>query len=111
MRIARLKDLRLHSATASFCPCIRSRKTRRLYGRCIENWEAIMNRRRFLYTAVSSAAVFGGAPRVFGAAAKYDLLIKGGRVIDPSLRLDAVYDVGISDGRITAVEANIKEDV
>ena len=67
----------------------------------------MMNRRRFLYTAVSSAAMFAGAPRVFGAAAKYDLLIKGGRVIDPSLRLDAVYDVGISDGRIAAVEANI----
>ena len=67
----------------------------------------MMNRRRFLYTAVSSAAMFASAPRVFGAAAKYDLLIKGGRVIDPSLRLDAVYDVGISDGRIAAVEANI----
>jgi len=67
----------------------------------------MMNRRNFLYTAVSSAAVFAGAPRVFGVAAKYDLLIKGGRVIDPSLRLDAVYDVGISDGRIAAVEANI----
>ena len=67
----------------------------------------MMNRRNFLYTAVSSAAVFAGAPRVFGAAAKYDFLIKGGRVIDPSLRLDAVYDVGISDGRIAAVEANI----
>jgi dihydroorotase len=68
---------------------------------------SMMNRRRFLYTAVSSAAMFASAPRVFGAAAKYDLLIKGGRVIDPSLRLDAVYDVGISDGRIAAVEANI----
>src|SRR5215471_1000375 len=68
---------------------------------------SMMNRRNFLYTAVSSAAVFAGAPRVFGVAAKYDLLIKGGRVIDPSLRLDAVYDVGISDGRIAAVEANI----
>jgi len=67
----------------------------------------MMNRRNFLYTAVSSAAVFAGAPRVFGAEAKHDLLIKGGRVIDPSLRLDAVYDVGISDGRIAAVEANI----
>src|SRR5262252_3671078 len=68
---------------------------------------SMMNRRNFLYTAVSSAAVFAGAPRVFGAAAKYDLMIKGGRVIDPSLRLDAVYDVGISEGRIAAVEANI----
>src|SRR5262245_41896847 len=71
----------------------------------------MMNRRRFLYTAVSSAAMFASAPRVFGAAAKYDLLIKGGRVIDPSLRLDAVYDVAISDGRIAAVETNIAAEV
>src|SRR5262244_1420252 len=71
---------------------------------------SMMNRRNFLYTAVSSAAMFASAPRVFGAAAKYDLLIKGGRVIDPSLRLDAVYDVGISEGRIAAVEANITAD-
>ena len=33
-----------------------------------------------------------------------DLVIKGGRVIDPSLRLDAVRDVGIAAGRIAAVE-------
>src|SRR5215510_9813653 len=71
---------------------------------------SMMNRRNFLYTAVSSAAVFAGAPRVFGAAAKYDLLIKGGRVIDPSLRLDAVCDVGISEARIAAVETNITSE-
>src|SRR5262249_8387643 len=70
----------------------------------------MMNRRRFLYTAASSAAMFVRAPRVFGAAAKYDLLIKGGRVIDPSLRLDAVYDVAIADGRIAAVETSITAD-
>ena len=37
--------------------------------------------------------------------ARFDLVIKGGRVIDPSLRLDAVRDVGIVAGRIAAVEA------
>src|SRR5262245_66332382 len=71
---------------------------------------SIMNRRRFLHTAVSSAAILAGAPRVFGAAAKYDLLIKDGRVIDPSLRLDAVGDVAISDGRIAAVDPSIMAD-
>jgi dihydroorotase len=67
----------------------------------------MMNRRQFIYTMASSAAMFASAPRVFGAAAKYDLLIKGGRVIDPSMRLDAVCDVAISDGRIAAVETSI----
>jgi dihydroorotase len=40
-------------------------------------------------------------------AATYDLVIKGGRVIDPSLGVDAVRDVAIAGGRIAAVEADI----
>lgn len=36
-------------------------------------------------------------------AAEYDLVIKGGRVIDPETRLDAVRNVGIKDGRIAAI--------
>jgi dihydroorotase len=35
------------------------------------------------------------------------LLITGGRVIDPSRRLDAVRDVAIAGGRIAAVESNL----
>jgi dihydroorotase len=68
----------------------------------------MMNRRRFLFTAASGAAMLASGPRVF--AANYDLIIKGGRVIDPSLRLDAVRDVAITDGRIAAVEASIMAD-
>ena len=45
-----------------------------------------------------------------GQSARYDLLITGGRVIDPSVRLDAIRDVAISGGRISAVEANIVAD-
>lgn len=37
----------------------------------------------------------------------YDLLLKGGRVIDPKNNLDAVRDVAIRAGKIAAVEANI----
>jgi len=37
----------------------------------------------------------------------FDLLIRGGRVIDPAARLDAVRDVAIAGGRIAAVSANI----
>lgn len=62
-----------------------------------------MNRRQFL-----SAASAGAAAGAFAAGtAKYDLIIKGGRVIDPSRKLDAIRDVAISQGRIVAVEANI----
>jgi dihydroorotase len=43
-------------------------------------------------------------------AASYDLIIRGGRVIDPSLGVDAIRDVAIAAGRIAAVEANIVAD-
>jgi dihydroorotase len=68
-----------------------------------------LNRREFVYAA-ASAAMFARAASVFGAAEKYDLLIKGGRVIDPSLRIDAIRDVAIAGGRIAAVEASIAGD-
>jgi len=67
-----------------------------------------LNRREFISAAVTSAVMLARSPRAFAAqTARYDLIIKGGRVIDPSVRLDAVRDVGISAGRIAAVEANI----
>jgi len=70
----------------------------------------MVNRRRFLSVAAASAgaAMFARMPKVF--AASYDLIIKGGRVIDPSVRLDATRDVAISGGRIAAVEAAITDD-
>ncbi|HSZ18368.1 MAG TPA: amidohydrolase family protein [Candidatus Acidoferrum sp.] len=70
----------------------------------------MLNRRRFLSVAVASAgaAMFARLPTAF--AAGYDLIIKGGRVIDPSVRLDAIRDVAISGGRIAAVEASIAGD-
>ena len=36
------------------------------------------------------------------AAQQYDLVIEGGRVIDPETHLDAVRNVGIRDGKIAA---------
>src|SRR6185503_6308424 len=45
--------------------------------------------------------------RALARPGRFDLLIKGGRVIDPSLRLDAVRDVGIAGGRIVAVEPSL----
>src|SRR5688500_18199721 len=76
-----------------------------------------MKRRRFLYTAAAGALAarvphylperLNGVPSVFAQTAKYDLIIRGGRVIDPSLRLDGLRDVAVLDGRIAAVEPDI----
>jgi dihydroorotase len=71
----------------------------------------MVSRRRFLSAAAASAAMFARAPRTFAAQqARYDLIIRGGRVIDPSVRLDAIRDLAISGGRIAAIEANIAGD-
>ncbi len=67
----------------------------------------MLNRRQFL-SAAAGAAMFARGPRAFPAT--YDLIIRGGRVIDPSLRLDAIRDVAISGGRIVAIEATIAGD-
>jgi dihydroorotase len=70
----------------------------------------MLNRRHLLRTgaATVAAAMIARMPRAF--AATYDLLIKGGRVIDPSLGLDAVRDVAIAKGKIAAVGENIAGD-
>jgi dihydroorotase len=68
----------------------------------------MLNRREFLSAAAVGAATFARGPRAY--AARYDLIIRGGRVIDPSLRLDAIQDVAISGGRIAAIEAPIADD-
>ena len=67
----------------------------------------MMNRRRFLYAAAAGAVMVTRVPNAFAQAAQYDLIIRGGRVIDPSLRLDAIRDVAIAQGRIAAVEASV----
>jgi dihydroorotase len=68
----------------------------------------MFTRRQFLETTTATAAAFARASRSFAAqTAKYDLIIRGGRVIDPSVRLDAIRDVAISGGRIAAVEPSI----
>ena len=70
----------------------------------------MMNRRRFLHAAAAGAALVTRIPTAFAQIATYDLIIRGGRVIDPSLRIDAIRDVAIAQGRIAAVEANIAGD-
>ncbi len=68
----------------------------------------MMNRRQFAGTAAAAALVLSRASSALAAAAaRYDLIIKGGRVVDPSVRLNEIRDVAITGGRIAAVEANI----
>jgi dihydroorotase len=67
----------------------------------------MVSRREFL----AAAAGVGLAARHSAAAAagNYDLVIRGGRVIDPSARLDGIRDVAISGGRIAAVAPRISQ--
>lgn len=67
-----------------------------------------MNRRQFVYAAAAGVATLARGPRL--RAADHDLILRGGRVIDPSLRVDAVRDVAIAGGRIAAVEVEIADD-
>ena len=66
----------------------------------------MMSRRQLMCTG--AAALFASIPKA--RAATYDLLIKGGRVIDPSVGLDAIRDIAIAGGKIVAVEADIAGD-
>ena len=78
------------------------------------------DRMRELLAGMGASLAFGGAPRLSGskpmklnsqqesaAGQRYDLLIRGGRVVDPSQELDAVRDVAIAGGKIAQIEANI----
>ena len=80
------------------------------------------SRRVFLGTLGAAAAVLpdlrsttirmgadlsAAAPAAGQAPASYDLLIRGGRVLDPSQKLSGERDVAIANGKIAAVAANI----
>ena len=73
---------------------------------------SLSTRRGFLGTLGAAAvavpalgsSALGGAGQ---AAASYDLLIRGGRVIDPSQKVNGPLDVAIAGGKIAAVAANI----
>jgi len=71
---------------------------------------ANVSRRRFVrgLAAASALASLPGAVRAaMGPNDKFDLLIKGGEVLDPSQRLRGLRDIGIRNGVIESVEAGI----
>jgi len=67
------------------------------------------SRRNFLSLtgSAAAAAMAGGANAAMGPADKYDLVIKGGDVIDPSQSLRGKRDIGIRWGVVEAIEDNI----
>ena len=64
-----------------------------------------LSRRSFL--AVGATAVAASVRDAVAQASRYDLVISGGRVIDPASRLDGVRDVAIAGGRVAAVSPKI----
>jgi dihydroorotase len=70
-----------------------------------------MTRRELLASIGGSflASATSKAPAEVGMAAQkpYTLLVKGGRVIDPSQDLDSVRDVAVNQSKIAAVESHI----
>jgi len=60
---------------------------------------SMLTRREFL---VAAGVTVTPVPRL-RAATSYDLLIKGGRLMDPAQRLDRIGDLAIRSGRIVAI--------
>jgi dihydroorotase len=71
---------------------------------------SLASRRDFLVTAGSfalAAAAGGPARAAMGPGDKFDLVIKGGEVLDPSQALRGRRDIGIRFGVVEAVEGDI----
>ena len=76
---------------------------------------------RYMYTAMSDWESVKRAPHfcVFAlflllpysaySQARYDLVILGGRVMDPASGTDAVRNIGIRSGQITAISSEVFE--
>ena len=69
----------------------------------------MLSRRDFLAStaALAATAGIGGAHAAMGPDDKFDLLIKGGDVLDPSQSLRGKRDIGIRWGVVEAVENEI----
>ncbi len=71
----------------------------------------MMDRRTFLWTALAATPAFlGRHDAALSAQTRFDLIVRGGRLLDPSVHLDAVLDVAVSGGRIAAIAPAIAAD-
>ncbi len=64
-----------------------------------------VNRRQLLRAAAGLPVVLASRGSLF--AAEYDLAILGGRIIDPSQRIDRMADLAIRNGKIAAIRRQI----
>jgi dihydroorotase len=69
-----------------------------------------MRRRQFLGMGVAAAPLlFGTGPLTWAQTPerKYDVLLKGGRIIDPSQSMNAVADLAIAGGKVATIAPDI----
>ncbi|HEY1501860.1 MAG TPA: amidohydrolase family protein [Acidobacteriaceae bacterium] len=80
----------------------------------------MLTRRDFSKSLLASSALLASGPSTFAAQMQethrhsdahqdIDLLIKGGRVVDPAQRTNALMDVAVKDGKILEVAVDIPE--
>ena len=50
------------------------------------------------------------ATRAESSLMSYDLILRGGRIVDPSQKLDAVTDVAFADGKVARIGAGLRPD-
>ena len=68
----------------------------------------MLDRRQFLRRATRSVLAASLFTRPFPLLAQsWDIIVRGGRVIDPSLHLDDIADIAIAGGRIVTVANNL----
>src|SRR5947207_12961504 len=84
-----------------------SRSTRRAFLGQLGSAALIPGIRHTPFGIGPEAPSFASAQAAAAQGASYDLLIQGGRVIDPSQKISAVRDVAIAGGRIARVAENI----
>ena len=63
-----------------------------------------MKRRNFIKSTAAASLLF--RPSIL-LSQSFDLIIRRGRVIDPSLNLDIIADVGVTGGQISAISSEI----
>ena len=61
----------------------------------------------YLIVLAGVALICGMSAYSLAQAPRYDLLLKGGHVIDPANNLDGIMDVAVSKDKIAAVEKDI----
>src|SRR3954463_3955987 len=59
--------------------------------------------------AILAVVMIIGTQNAHAQGSQFDLLLKGGHVIDPANHLDGTFDVAVSGGKIAAVEKDIPE--